>query len=108
MLRVNGKGTGLPARQHFCSFKLTSVGTFTQDGDIDKHSSPPPTTTLKLQLKYRTTFTQTVRNQVEWKSDNYRIKETTSVHTGRGAEMWKGLVPHPHVVDENSGGISQE
>ena len=28
------------------------------------------------------------RNQVEWKSDKYRIKETTSIQTGRkGADM---------------------
>ena len=26
---------------------------------------------------------RTIRNQVEWKSDNYRIKETTSIQTGR-------------------------
>ena len=24
-----------------------------------------------------------MRNQVEWKSENYRIKETTSIQTGR-------------------------
>ena len=24
------------------------------------------------------------------------------------AETWNGLVPHPHVVDKNTGGISQE
>ena len=25
-----------------------------------------------------------------------------------GVETWNGLVPHPRVVDKNSGGISQE
>ena len=33
-----------------------------------------------------------VRNQVEWKSDNYGIKETTSIQTSRrGGDMeWPG------------------
>ena len=31
---------------------------------------------------------RTIRNRVEWKSDNYRIKETTSIQTGRkGRDM---------------------
>ena len=34
-----------------------------------------------------------VRNQVEWKSDNYGIKETTSIQTSRrgGDTEWAGL-----------------
>ena len=38
---------------------------------------------------------RTVRNQVEWKSDNYGIKETTSIQTGRrGADAeWAGPTP---------------
>ena len=43
---------------------------------------------------------RTVRNRVEWKSDNYGIKEPTSIQTGRrGRDVeWAGP----------SGGISQE
>ena len=38
---------------------------------------------------------RTVRNRVEWKSDNYRVKETTSIETGRrGADTeWADLSP---------------
>ena len=49
---------------------------------------------------------RTVKNRVEWKSDKYRIQETTSIQTGKtiypgGAETQNGLVPHPCVVDKN-------
>ena len=36
------------------------------------------------------------------------MKETTSIQLVGGVEMWNGLVSPPHVVDENSGGISWE
>ena len=38
---------------------------------------------------------RTVRNEVEWKYDNYRIKETTFIQTHRrGADAeWAGLSP---------------
>ena len=72
-----------------------------QDGDIGygvvgKHGWPLCTTTSKLLLKYRTTITQTIRNRVEWKPDNRRIKETTYIQTGRrGADAgWAG--PNPY------------
>ena len=62
----------------------------------------------KLQLKYKQPSLRTVRNLVEWKSDNYRIKGTTSIQTrSRGTDM-EGLVRHPCVVDKNLGGISQK
>ena len=37
---------------------------------------------------------RTIINQVEWKSDNYRMKETTSIQTGkRGRDMeWAGPI----------------
>ena len=53
-----------------------------QDGGISKFSSPPCITMSKLQLHFRTT----IRNQVEWKSDNYGIKDTTS--TLAGVAQW--------------------
>ena len=36
-----------------------------------------------------------IRNQVEWKSDNYGIKATTSIQTCRknGDEEWVGTTP---------------
>ena len=62
-----------------------------QKGSKGRHGSPLHTTTSKLQLKYRTTIT--VINRVEWKFDNYGIKETESIETGRrGADAeWAGL-----------------
>ena len=65
---------------HLYDYKVSR--TSGQDGDIGKQGLPPHTTTSKLQLKYRTSLI-TVRNQVEWKSNNYRTKETTSIPTGR-------------------------
>ena len=46
----------------------------------------------------------TVRNQVERKSDNYGMKETTSIQTGRrGTDaQWAGHTPG--VVNKNSEG----
>ena len=47
---------------------------------------------------------RTVRNSAEWKSDNFRIKETAFIQTGRrggDVETWNGLVLYPHVVDKN-------
>ena len=35
---------------------------------------------------------------MEWKSDNYRIKEPTSIQTGGGVQMQNRLVPYPCVV----------
>ena len=46
-----------------------------------------------------------VRNQVEWKSDNYGIKPHPSRLVG-GVETQNGLVSNPRVVDKDSGGIS--
>ena len=48
-----------------------------------------------------------IRNRVEWKSDNYRIKKNP--HPSRlvgGMREQNRLVPHLHVVDTNLGGIS--
>ena len=73
-------------------------------GGLGKHGSPPQTTTSKLLLNYRIT----IRNQVEWKSDNYGIKENTSIQTGRRGRDLEGLAPYPHVVAKMSGGISWE
>ena len=35
---------------------------------------------------------RTVRNQIEWNSDNYGIKETTTIQTGRRGRVaeWAG------------------
>ena len=84
--------------------------TSSQNGSIGKHNSPPCATILRLQLKYRTTVTQTVRNQVERKTEKYRcgIKDTTSIQTGKRGRDAEQLVPYPCVVDKNSGGISWE
>ena len=53
---------------------------------------PPCTTTSKLQLNIKPPPLRTVRNWIEWKSDNYRIKEATSIQTGRrdGQAAWVG------------------
>ena len=52
-------------------------------GQDDRHSSPLHTTIPKLQLKYRKPSLRTISNRVEWKSDNYKIRETMSIQTGR-------------------------
>ena len=65
------------------AFGLKLLVASVQDGGIGKHGSPLHTSTSKLQLKYRTTSLRTISNWVEWKSDNYEIKETTSIQTGR-------------------------
>ena len=44
----------------------------------------------------------------ELSEDNYGIKETTPHQTCRRGRDLDWLVPHPHVVDKNLGGISQE
>ena len=53
-----------------------------KDGSIGRHGSPLHTTTSET------------TNQVEWKSDKYGIKETTSIQTGRrGTDVeWAGLL----------------
>ena len=48
------------------------------------------------------------RYWLEWKSDNYGIKETSSIQTSRQEKTWNRLVPHPHVVDKNLGWTSWE
>ena len=77
------------------AFGLKLLVASVQDGGIGKHGSPLHTSTSKLQLKYRTTSLRTIRNQAEWKSDNYGIKETTSIETGRrGADVeWARFSP---------------
>ena len=47
-----------------------------------------------------------VRNRVEWKSDDYGIKETTSIQTGRRGTDTERVDPTPTMVDKSSGGIS--
>ena len=73
----------------FANFKMGS-GTSGQDGTISRCGSSLHKTTSKLQVKYRTAII--VRNQVEWKSDNYGIKETTSIRlvVGGTETGWAG------------------
>ena len=79
-----------------------------QDGSVGRHGLPPCTATSKSQLNYRTIILRTFKNQVEWKSDNYGNKQTTPIQTGRRDRDVKWSGPHPHVVDKNLGGVSQE
>ena len=62
---------------------------------------------------------RTIRNWVEWKSENYKIKLNRNLTTTElkkpypsrqvgGTQASNRLVPHPHVVDKISKGISQE
>ena len=83
--------------------------TSSQDGCIGKHSSPPYTTTAKLQLKFRTTITQNHQKlrQIEVLTTTELKKPHASRLVG-GAETPNRLVLYPCVVDKNSGGISQE
>ena len=66
-----------------------------QDGSVGRHGLPPCTATSKSQLNYRTIILRTFKNQVEWKSDNYGIRETTSIQTGRRTAdaEWAGTSP---------------
>ena len=85
------------------------IQTSGQEGGAGRHDSPLHTTTSEIQQNTEQPSLRTVRIWVQWKSDNYRIRETTSTHTGRkGADAQNRLVSHPCVVDKNSGGISQE
>ena len=51
---------------------------------------------------------RTIKNQVEWKYDNYRIKEITSIETGRRGTDEEWAVLHTCVVGKNLGGISRD
>ena len=66
-------------------------GASCQDGGMCRHGSPLCTITSKLYLKLEQTSLRTIINRAEWKSDKYRIKETTSIQTGTGwslIHMW--------------------
>ena len=54
-----------------------------QDGSTGKHSLPSHTTHTNYKYTIEQPSLRTVRNRVEWKSDNYKIRETTSIQTGR-------------------------
>ena len=107
-----GKGTKAIQWSKESLFKNSS-----QEGSVGRHGLPLRTTTSKLQLKYWTRITQKhqksswmevwqPQNQIEWKWYNYRIKETTSIQTGKEHRNGTGW-SNTH-VDKNSGGISQE
>ena len=50
---------------------------------------------------------RTIRNRVEWKSDNYGTEEPASIQKGRRRHAMGGS-PYTLVVDKNPVGISQE
>ena len=52
-----------------------------QDSGLGKHGYSPHTTTSKLLLNIEQPSLRTVRNRVEWKSDNYQIQETIFTQT---------------------------
>ena len=66
------------------SLKSTNRENSSHDGSIGKHGSPPHTRASKQKITERPSF-RIVRNQVEWKSDNYIIKETAFIQTARRA-----------------------
>ena len=90
----------------------TPAGGALQEESEDRTEEKVKSQGLKGKLRKITTklgpSLRTIRNQVEWKSHNYGIKETTSIHWVGRVETWNGLVPHPCAVDKNLEGISQE
>ena len=64
--------------------------TTSQIGGVGKLASLPHTTTSKLQKKPMEQASLTiVRNQAEWKSNKYGIKEASSIQTSRRVDMWR-------------------
>ena len=79
---------------------MSHIETSGQDVSVGRNGTPLCTTTSKLQLKCTTTKLRTIRNGIEWKSDNYGIKPHPSRLVGR-VQTQNQLVPHPHVEDKN-------
>ena len=51
---------------------------------------------------------RTNRSRVEWKSDNYRIKEVTGTQTGRKGPDTEWAGPTPTWINKYSRGVSRE
>ena len=79
-----------------------------QDGNVGRHGSPLLKTTTKLQLKYRTTITQNIRNWVEWKSDTAELKKPhPSRLVGGGMDM-EQFGPTPICIKIQEGYLTSE
>ena len=90
--------------------------TYSQEGGIGKHASPPCTTITKnIAILQNKCHPELSENQAVWKSDNQGFKEATFIQMGRrggvvemGGEAVraaaKWVVPHSHVVDKNQKG----
>ena len=68
-----------------------------QDGSVGRRVLPLHTATSKLQLKYRTTI-RTIRIELNGSLTTKKLKKPHPSRMVGGAQMWNGLVPHPHVV----------
>ena len=67
--------------------KVWKTTSETQTGDVDKHGSPPHTTTAKITTRPQSKYhPQLSENRAMWKSDNQRSKEATFIQMGGGME----------------------
>ena len=74
----------------YCNFN--NVLTSSQDGRIGKHSSPPCTTTAKLQLNYKTAIIQNHQKIKLYGSlTTKELKKLYSFRWVGGYEMWRCL-----------------
>ena len=89
-------------------FLKTSLKTSGHDGSIGRHSSPPYTTTSKLQLKYRKPSVRTSEIKLNGSLTTTELKKPHPSRLVGGAQTQNWLVLYPHVVDKNSGGIYRE
>ena len=78
-------------------FKINFKG-FWSSGGVGKCCTPslPPTTTSKVQQTTETLSFRTTKNQAEWKSYNYRIKEEMTARLLGGQRHGTGWC-HAHV-----------
>ena len=78
--------------------------------ETGKHSLPPHMSTLKLQLKYSCNNHHSKPSEIKLNRSLtiMKLKNPYPSRLVRGAEMQNGLVPHPHMVDKNSEGVSWE
>ena len=79
-----------------------------QDDSIGKHDSPLCTTTSKLQPTIEHTSLRTIRIKLNGSLTITKLKKPHPFKLVGGVQSWKGMVPHPHVVDKNWRGISWE
>ena len=88
---------------HTSTYLKKCHGTSSQDGNVGRHGSPPPTTTSKLQLYNKIQNNHHSEPSESELNGGLTTPELNKPHHSRlvrGVEMWNGLVPHACVVDK--------